>query len=69
MKKRDLEKAMSQLGWRLLRQGGSHEVWTNGTNTVSVPRHREVNELTARGILKDCAAYNAAKAAEDKEGQ
>lgn len=30
MKKRDLEKALTDLGWWLKRQGGGHEIWTNG---------------------------------------
>ncbi|MFH1263004.1 MAG: type II toxin-antitoxin system HicA family toxin [Pseudomonadota bacterium] len=52
MKKRDLERILRGLGWRLLRQGGSHEIWTNGTETESIPRHVEVNEMVARAILK-----------------
>ncbi|MCL5056161.1 MAG: type II toxin-antitoxin system HicA family toxin [Firmicutes bacterium] len=39
-------------GWRLLRQG-KHEIWINGELTIPVPRHDEINEMTARGILKD----------------
>lgn len=52
MKKKDLEQRLLELGWRFLRQGGNHEIWTNGDHQVPVPRHKEVNEFTARGILK-----------------
>ncbi|MBI1909149.1 MAG: type II toxin-antitoxin system HicA family toxin [Deltaproteobacteria bacterium] len=52
MKKRDLEAELIRLGWWLLRQGGNHEIWTNGEHTVPVPRHKEINEFTARGILR-----------------
>lgn len=52
MKKRALEQRLHQLGWWLLRQGGSHEVWTNGEHAVAVPRHAEINEFTAKGILR-----------------
>jgi mRNA interferase HicA len=34
-------------------EGGSHsKVWL-GERFVIVPRHREINELTAKGILRD----------------
>ncbi|MCB0383768.1 MAG: type II toxin-antitoxin system HicA family toxin [Bdellovibrionales bacterium] len=36
----------------MLRQGGSHEIWTNGKDKVAVPRHREINEMTAKAILR-----------------
>ena len=52
VKKRDLEKALKDLGWWFLREGGNHEVWTNGKDTIAIPRHSEVNERLARGILK-----------------
>jgi mRNA interferase HicA len=52
MKRRDLEKALRDLGWWPLRSRGKHDVWTDGENVVAVPRHREINELTAKGILR-----------------
>ena len=52
MKKQDLERALIKYGWWLLRQGGNHEVWTNGEHKVPVPRHKEINEFTAQSILK-----------------
>jgi mRNA interferase HicA len=52
MKKRDLEKKLSHLGWWFKRQGGSHEIWTNGEDTEPIPRHREIKENLARKILE-----------------
>lgn len=52
MKKRDIEKRLRKLGWKLARHGGNHDIWTNGVETVEIPRHREVNEFTAKGIMK-----------------
>lgn len=52
MKRRDLAARLTAMGWRLVRQGGSHEIWTDGESSLAVPRHREINELTAKGILK-----------------
>jgi mRNA interferase HicA len=39
--------------WTMERQGKQHEIWRCGATKVSVPRHREINELTAHGICKD----------------
>lgn len=52
MKQRDLKKALKKAGWTFLREGGNHEVWTNGKDVQAVPRHREVNENTAKGIIR-----------------
>ena len=52
MKRRELEKKLSQLGWYFLRHGTCHDVWSNDVDTEAIPRHSEINEFTARGILK-----------------
>ena len=52
VKKRDLEKKLKELGWRLHRHGGAHDVWTNGRAKVEVPRHSEINEMTAKSIIR-----------------
>jgi mRNA interferase HicA len=52
LKKRDLEKALGNLRWFFLRSGGGHDIWSNGKRTVSVPRHKEINEITAQKILR-----------------
>lgn len=57
MKHKDLVKKLVELGWKLLRQGGSHEIWTNGEYTVAVPRHKEINEITAGKIIKTVAKF------------
>lgn len=51
MKKRDLDKELARAGWWLKRQGGGHEIWTNGEETEPVPRHREINERLAKKII------------------
>lgn len=57
MKKYDLERALRSFGWWLSREGGRHEIWTNGLQTQAVPRHKEINEWTARGIVKFVAEH------------
>ena len=57
MKKRDLELSLKSLGWWLLREGGNHEIWTNGKETEPVPRHREVSDTLAQKILRKAEAF------------
>ena len=52
MKKKDLEKHLSKLGWRFLRHGGKHDYWTNGEVHESIPRHKEINEMLAKKIIR-----------------
>ena len=53
MKRRDLVKMLSQAGFKLERDDGDHSIYKKtGSRSVQVPRHRELNELTAKAILK-----------------
>jgi mRNA interferase HicA len=61
MKKKKLIKEMRRLGWWFHREGGNHEIWTNGTFSVSIPRHKEIKENTAKGILKDVLEHSVHK--------
>lgn len=57
MRRRDLHKRLKVLGWCMEREGGRHEIWTNGQITEAVPRHAEINELLAKKIIKIAEAY------------
>jgi mRNA interferase HicA len=52
MKRRDLEKLLRQYGWKFLRHGGRHDIWTDEEKEEPIPRHREINEKLARAILR-----------------
>jgi len=52
VKRRDLEKILAELGWRFLRSGGNHDVWTDGERQEAIPRHREINERLAKAIIR-----------------
>jgi mRNA interferase HicA len=39
--------------WGLVRQGGRHEIWRFGELKLSIPRHSDINEQTAKAILAD----------------
>lgn len=56
VKHRDLTAKLKSCGWYLLRQGGRHEIWTNGDVEEPIPRHREINEMLAKKILKKAEA-------------
>jgi predicted RNA binding protein YcfA (HicA-like mRNA interferase family) len=56
MKKREIEKRLRGFGWWLKRQGGNHEIWTNGNLEGPVPRHGEIGEMLAKKILKKAAS-------------
>jgi len=54
MKRRDLIKELEANGFRRIRDDGDHTILkAPGMRAVQVPRHREINENTARQILKD----------------
>jgi len=53
MKRRELERRLRELGWRLSRHGGRHDVWVRGEREIAVPRHAEINEYTATSIVRE----------------
>ncbi len=55
MKHRDLIKTLAESGCELLRHGAKHDIYHNPTTGKSqpVPRHKEINELLAKKIIKD----------------
>jgi mRNA interferase HicA len=54
MKRRDLVRMLKSQGYREDRNDGSHAVYEKqGARPVQVPNHKELNENTARRILKD----------------
>ena len=52
MKRKDLVKKLKAAGYRLDRTG-DHAIYEKaGSRPVQVPNHREINEYTAKAILK-----------------
>nr|DAJ68652.1 MAG TPA: hypothetical protein [Caudoviricetes sp.]DAS38416.1 MAG TPA: hypothetical protein [Caudoviricetes sp.] len=52
MKRKDLVKLLENNGWRILREGANHTIYTNGKKCEPVPRHSELNEMLAKAIIK-----------------
>lgn len=45
-------RALERLGFRVVRQRGSHVMMRRGVNACVVPFHREVKRGTLRGLLR-----------------
>lgn len=52
MKKRDLIKLLEKNGFKFIRNGGNHDVYSNGRKIEAVPRHDEISENLAKAIIK-----------------
>lgn len=52
MKRRDLIKKLEDAGFKFERDGSSHDIYRRGSDEEAIPRHREINETTAKRILK-----------------
>lgn len=58
MKRIDLIRVISQaatdagLPWVMTREGGNHSIFTLRDTQVQIPRHRDIDELTANAIMK-----------------
>jgi hypothetical protein len=52
VQRRKLERWLRDEGARRVRHGSRHDWWETKQGRASVPRHREVNTITARAICK-----------------
>jgi predicted RNA binding protein YcfA (HicA-like mRNA interferase family) len=55
VKRRDLVSMVEAAGAVLVRHGSKHDIYHNPKTgaTQPIPRHKEINELLARKILRD----------------
>ena len=63
MKRRDVERHLSEHGCQFWREGANHEVWWNPANRkmASLPRHREIKPGTVRAICRELEISKPAK--------
>lgn len=52
MKRRELIKLLEKNGWYMKRNGGNHDLYTDGENIEPIPRHPDIRERLARDIIK-----------------
>jgi predicted RNA binding protein YcfA (HicA-like mRNA interferase family) len=50
--RRELVRYFEQNGFYLLREGAKHAIYTNGTKTIPVKRHRLFDRITANELCK-----------------
>lgn len=50
MKRKDLIDLLERNGWKLLRNGGNHDLYEKDGVFETIPRHRELNELLAKRL-------------------
>ena len=52
MKRKDLVKLLEKNGWYLKRNGGNHDLYTDGERTEPIPRPPQIKERLATSITK-----------------
>ena len=52
MKRKDLIKRLERNGWFFKRNGGNHDLYTDGYRVEPIPRHSEINERLAQDSVK-----------------
>ena len=52
MKLRDLIKKLEAAGFTLESHGGNLDVYVRGDDKEQIPRHKEINELLAKAIIR-----------------
>ena len=52
MKTKDLIKLLEKNNWYLKQSGGNHDIYTNGIDSETIPRHKEIKENLAKAIIK-----------------
>lgn len=52
MKRRDLTKLLEANGWYFKREGGNHDIYTNGKDIEPISRQKEIKESVAKAIIR-----------------
>jgi mRNA interferase HicA len=52
IKRRDLIKYFEDNNYYLLREGGNHSIYTNGTKVIPIKRHSQIDRITANELCK-----------------
>ena len=52
VKRSELVRLLEESGFRLIREGGNHSIYSNGARTIPVKRHRVFDRITANELCK-----------------
>jgi predicted RNA binding protein YcfA (HicA-like mRNA interferase family) len=50
--RREVARYLEESGFRLVREGGNHSIYSNGVKTVPLKRHHQLDRITANQICK-----------------
>lgn len=52
MKYKDFIKLLERNVWNFKRNGGNHDIYMKGNERKAVPRHKEIDEVLVKAIIK-----------------
>ena len=52
MRRRLLIRKLEKAGFIFKEHGGNHDTYVRGNDIEQIPRHKEINEITAKRILR-----------------
>lgn len=52
MRRRLLIRKLEKAGFIFKEHGGNHDTYIRGNDIEQIPRHKEINEITAKRILR-----------------
>jgi predicted RNA binding protein YcfA (HicA-like mRNA interferase family) len=52
VKRKDLVRYFEQNGFKLIREGGNHSIYSNGITTIPIKSHTHIDRITANKICK-----------------
>lgn len=52
MEQREMVKKLEAAGFVFDHHGGNHDIYVRGKDIEKIPRHREINENFAKGIMR-----------------
>jgi predicted RNA binding protein YcfA (HicA-like mRNA interferase family) len=52
VKRRELIRYFEGNGYRLLREGANHSIYTDGTKAIPIKRHNQLDRITANELCK-----------------
>lgn len=55
--RREVARYLEESGFRLIREGGNHSIYSNGLRTVPLKRHHQLDRITANQICKQAGLF------------
>jgi predicted RNA binding protein YcfA (HicA-like mRNA interferase family) len=52
VKRADIVRLFEKYGYKLIREGGNHSIYSNGDKTIPIKRHKQFDRVTANALCK-----------------